>query len=67
MPAEDYFVPTDLDAMRMENELLTLENTFLKGRVLSLEQDLRAAREREAQTRRALERVRTESEKRPAP
>lgn len=51
MPAEDYFVPEDLAALLMENELLALENNFLKGKVLSLEQDLRAARHAEAAAR----------------
>jgi septal ring factor EnvC (AmiA/AmiB activator) len=64
MPADDYFVPTDIGAMRMENELLSLENTFLKGRVASLEQELRTAREREARARQAVERLRAEKAKR---
>jgi hypothetical protein len=45
MPTDDYFTPTDLDALRMESELLALENTFLKGRIRELEQDLRKARD----------------------
>jgi hypothetical protein len=57
MPAEDYFVPDDLGALRMENELLALENNFLKGKVLSLEQDLRAARQREAAALASVERL----------
>ena len=57
MPAEDYFVPDDLGALRMENELLALENNFLKGKVLSLEQDLRTARQREAAALASVERL----------
>ena len=56
MPADDYFVPEELGALRMENELLALENNFLKGRVLSLEQDLRTARHAEAAARARLRR-----------
>jgi regulator of replication initiation timing len=58
MPAEDYFTPTDLNALRMENELLTLENTFLKGRIRTLEQNLRQARSDEKQAQAALTRAR---------
>lgn len=58
MPSEDYFIPTDLDALRMENELLTLENTFLKGRQTALDQELKAARELEARLRKELEEAR---------
>lgn len=54
MPAEDFFTPTDLDALRMESELLTLENRFLKGRILVLEQELHAARQREQNATREL-------------
>jgi hypothetical protein len=57
MPAEDYFVPEELGALRMENELLALENNFLKGKVLSLEQDLRTARHAEAAARARLRRL----------
>ena len=39
MRSDGYFVPADLDALRMESELLTLENTYL-------EQQLAKARDR---------------------
>jgi hypothetical protein len=42
--SEDYFVPSDLDALRRENELLSLENTYLKGRIAGLELELERAR-----------------------
>lgn len=57
MPADDYFLPTDLAALRMESELLTLENTYLKGRVSTLEQELRKLKERDAKARNATERT----------
>ncbi len=54
MSAEDYFVVTDLEALRQENDLLALENTFLKGRVRALEHSVRAAREEVARLRQEL-------------
>lgn len=57
MPADDYFLPTDLAALRMESELLTLENTYLKGRVAGLEQELRQVKDREAKARKAAART----------
>jgi hypothetical protein len=42
MPDEDYWVATDLHALRMQSELLALENAYLRGRVFGLEEDLRA-------------------------
>lgn len=44
MQSDDYFVPGDLDALRRENELLSLENTYLKGRIAGLELELERAR-----------------------
>jgi hypothetical protein len=51
--SDDYFVPTDLDALRMQSELLTLENTYLKQQLATLELELRAAKERELKARQA--------------
>jgi septation ring formation regulator EzrA len=65
MPAEDYSLTPDPDAVRLENELLSLENDFLRGRVRSLEQDLRALRQREREAREALERLRRQGAERP--
>lgn len=33
MPEDDFYTPTDLDALRMENELLAFEVQFLKARL----------------------------------
>lgn len=33
MPDEDFYTPTDMDALRMENELLSLEVRFLKAQI----------------------------------
>lgn len=38
--ANEYYVPDDIDALRMENELLALENEHLKRRVASLTDEL---------------------------
>jgi cell division protein FtsB len=50
---DGYFTASDIEALRMENELLALENGFLKARVRTLEQELeraaKAAAERAAQ------------------
>ena len=54
MPADDYDTAGDLDALRMENELLALENTFLKGRMRALEQSLDDARATEDKLRKRL-------------
>ncbi len=32
MPEDDFYTPTDLDALRMENELLAFEVQFLKAK-----------------------------------
>lgn len=49
MPDDDYLITPDPDALRRENELLALENTYLKGRLGGLEEELRRLRgEREA-------------------
>ena len=33
MPNDDFYTPTDIDALRMENELLTFEVRFLKAQL----------------------------------
>jgi hypothetical protein len=53
-----YFVATDLDALRRESELVTLENTFLKTRIATLEEELAATRESVDQAREELVRLR---------
>lgn len=37
MPEDDFYTPTDLDALRMENELLAFEVRYLKARVAEVE------------------------------
>lgn len=37
MPEEDFYTPTDLDALRRENELLALEVNFLRERLAKME------------------------------
>ena len=33
MPKDDFYTPTDIDALRMENELLAFEVRFLKAQL----------------------------------
>lgn len=37
MPEDDFYTPTDVDALRMENELLAFEVSFLKARLFGTE------------------------------
>ena len=37
MPKDDFYTPTDIDALRMENELLTFEVRFLKAQLTEVE------------------------------
>ena len=37
MPKDDFYTPTDIDALRMENELLTFEVCFLKAQLREVE------------------------------
>ena len=37
MPRDDFYMPTDMDALRMENELLTFEVHFLKAQLSARE------------------------------
>ncbi len=56
MPKDDFYTPTDIDALRMENELLAFEVRFLKARQSRLEEAERSAaqlRERLAEAERA--------------
>lgn len=36
MPEDDFYTPTDIDALRMENELLAFEVRFLKAQLAEL-------------------------------
>ncbi len=37
MPKDDFYTPTDIDALRMENELLAFEVRFLKAQLAGAE------------------------------
>lgn len=37
MPKDDFYTPTDIDALRMENELLAFEVLFLKAQLAETE------------------------------
>jgi hypothetical protein len=37
LPKDDFYTPTDTDALRMENELLTFEVRFLKAQLAEVE------------------------------
>ena len=38
MPKDEFYTPTDIDALRMENELLAFEIRFLKTQLAEVEQ-----------------------------
>ena len=37
MPKDDFYIPNDIDALRMENELLAFEVRFLKTQLAAAE------------------------------
>ena len=39
MPKDDFYTPTDIDALRMENELLAFEVRFLKTQLAEAERE----------------------------
>ena len=49
MPTDDFYTPTDVDALRMENELLAFEVRFLKARFAEPEKFRTKLEEAEAQ------------------
>jgi DNA repair exonuclease SbcCD ATPase subunit len=51
LPGEDFYTPTDMDALRMENELLVFEARFLRTQLTE-----RVAAERVAERVEAIER-----------
>lgn len=63
MPDDDFYTPTDIDALRMENELLSLEIRFLKARFADIR---RAIEEETAQYREQMQRARRISPQRRA-
>ncbi len=58
MPTDDFYTPTDVDTLRMENELLAFEVRFLKARFSEPERFRAQLEEAEAQ----LEQARTQLE-----
>lgn len=67
MPTDDFYTPTDIDALRMENELLTFEVRFLKARLAEPERSRTQLEQSKAQleeTRAQLEETRTQLEAR---
>jgi septal ring factor EnvC (AmiA/AmiB activator) len=49
LPKDDFYTPTDIDALRMENELLTFEVRFLKARLAEPERTVAQLEESRAQ------------------
>ncbi len=49
MPTDDFYTPTDIDVLRMENELLAFEVRFLKARFAEPERFRTKLEEAEAQ------------------
>ena len=66
MPKDDFYTPTDIDALRMENELLTFEVRFLKAEFAEPERSraqLQQARDQLEEARTQLELRLAESER----
>lgn len=40
MPREDFYTPTEIDALRMENELLSFETRFLRAQLAASTEEL---------------------------
>ena len=55
MPKDDFYTPTDIDALRMENELLTFEVRFLKAQLAEPERSKAQLEESSAQLEARLE------------
>ncbi len=74
MPTDDFYTPTDIDTLRMENELLAFEVRFLKAqfaeperfrtKLEEAEAQLEESRARLEETRAQLEETRTQLEDR---
>ena len=65
MPTDDFYTPTDVDTLRMENELLAFEVRFLKARFAEPERfrvQLGEAEARLEETRAQLEETRAQLE-----
>lgn len=48
MASDDFYTPTDIDALRMENELLAFETRFLRTKATEREEELEEELERHA-------------------
>ena len=55
MSGDDFYTPTDIDALRMENELLTFEVRFLKAQLSSREVEF--VKLKQAQSSREVEKL----------
>jgi hypothetical protein len=58
LPKDDFYTPTDIDALRMENELLAFEVRFLKAQLAETERlksQLEEAERSKAEVRRQLD------------
>jgi hypothetical protein len=53
LPKDDFYTPTDIDALRMENELLTFEVRYLKTRLAEVERLEKRLAEAEQEAERA--------------
>ncbi len=61
MPRDDFYIPTDIDALRMENELLAFEARFLRTKLAArVTEELEQLKDRLEESERRLE----ESERR---
>ena len=49
MPKDDFYTPTDIDALRMENELLTFEVRFLRAQSVEVQQSKKRSERARAQ------------------
>jgi hypothetical protein len=53
LPKDEFYTPTDIDALRMENELLAFEVRFLKAQLAEPERSPKQLEERLARLERA--------------
>jgi len=53
LPEDDFYTPTDIDALRMENELLAMETRFLRAKLVT--EDVEQLRDRLQESERRLE------------
>jgi len=53
LPEDDFYTPTDIDALRMENELLAMETRFLRAKLVT--EEVEQLRDRLQESERRLE------------